>query len=84
MSDTPSRVTTRADLEAYIGHFNAKRYEPQIAYYAPDVIYKVGSLTLPGVDHFAPVDPRSAVWPVVRQAVLALLESPRATDSAAG
>ena len=46
MSDTPSRVTARADLEAYIGHFNAKRYEQQIAYYAPDVIYKVGSLTL--------------------------------------
>jgi predicted SnoaL-like aldol condensation-catalyzing enzyme len=46
MSDSESQVTTRADLEAYIGHFNAKRYEPQIAYYAPDVLYKVGSLTL--------------------------------------
>jgi predicted SnoaL-like aldol condensation-catalyzing enzyme len=46
MTETLSRVRTRADLEAYIGHFNAKRYEQQIAYYAPDVIYKVGSLTL--------------------------------------
>jgi predicted SnoaL-like aldol condensation-catalyzing enzyme len=46
MSDSESQVTTRADLEAYIGHFNAKRYEAQIAYYAPDVLYKVGSLTL--------------------------------------
>ncbi|MEJ1965184.1 MAG: nuclear transport factor 2 family protein [Gammaproteobacteria bacterium] len=46
MSDTPARVRTHADLEAYIGHFNAKRYEQQIAYYAPDVVYKVGSLTL--------------------------------------
>jgi predicted SnoaL-like aldol condensation-catalyzing enzyme len=46
MSDSESRIRTRADLEAYIGHFIAKRYEQQIAYYAPDVIYKVGSLTL--------------------------------------
>ncbi len=46
MSDTHSRVTTRADLETYLAHFNAKRYEQQIAYYAPDVVYKVGSLTL--------------------------------------
>ena len=46
MSDSDSRVRTRADLENYIAHFNAKRYEQQIAYYAPDVIYKVGSLTL--------------------------------------
>lgn len=46
MSDSDSRVRTRADLEAYIGHFNAKRYAQQIAYYAPDVVYKVGSLTL--------------------------------------
>ena len=41
-----ARVTSQADLEAYLGHFNAKRYDEQIAYYAPDVIYKVGSLTL--------------------------------------
>ena len=44
MSDT--RIQSQADLEAYIGHFNAKRYDQQIAYYAPDVMYKVGSLTL--------------------------------------
>jgi hypothetical protein len=40
------RIETRADLEKYLGHFNARRYEDQIAYYAPDVVYKVGSLTL--------------------------------------
>lgn len=41
-----ARIQTRADLEQYIGHFNAHRYEDQIAYYAPDVVYKVGTLTL--------------------------------------
>jgi len=46
MTDPSPRIRGRADLEQYIGHFNAKRYEQQIAYYAPDVIYKVGSLTL--------------------------------------
>lgn len=40
------RIETRADLEKYLGHFNDRRYEDQIAYYAPDVVYKVGSLTL--------------------------------------
>ncbi len=46
MTEMPSRIRTRADLEQYLGHFNAKRYDQQIAYYAPDVVYKVGSLTL--------------------------------------
>src|SRR5688572_11408184 len=46
MTEMPSRIRTRADLEQYLGHFNAKRYAQQIAYYAPDVLYKVGSLTL--------------------------------------
>jgi predicted SnoaL-like aldol condensation-catalyzing enzyme len=46
MTDNSPRIRTRADLEEYLGHFNARRYEQQIAYYAPDVIYKVGSLTL--------------------------------------
>jgi predicted SnoaL-like aldol condensation-catalyzing enzyme len=46
MTDPSPRIRTRADLDQYIGHFNAKRYEQQIAYYAPDVIYQVGSLTL--------------------------------------
>lgn len=41
-----SRIESRADLMTYLGHFNHKEYEQQIAYYAPDVIYKVGSLTL--------------------------------------
>ena len=41
-----ARIATRADLEKYLGHFNNRRYEEQIAYYAPDVVYKVGTLTL--------------------------------------
>jgi len=40
------RIQSRADLQKYLTHFNNKEYEQQIAYYAPDVIYKVGSLTL--------------------------------------
>jgi hypothetical protein len=40
------RIRTREDVEAYIGHFNARRYPQQIAYYAPDVRFSVGSLTL--------------------------------------
>jgi hypothetical protein len=43
---TEARIRSREDLEAYIGHFNARRYDEQIAYYAPDVRFKVGSLTL--------------------------------------
>ena len=46
MTDPSPRLATRADFEAYLGHFNGKRYEQQIACYAPDVVYKVGSLTL--------------------------------------
>ena len=45
---TDARVRTRADLQAYLDHFNNKRYDQQVAYYAPDVAYKVGSLTLIG------------------------------------
>ncbi len=43
MSETSPRLATRADFETYLGHLNARRYEKQIAYYAPDVIYKVGN-----------------------------------------
>lgn len=39
-------IQTRADLERYIACFNAKDYAGQIAHYAPDVEYKVGTLTL--------------------------------------
>lgn len=46
ITETPSRIQTRADLEQYLGHFNARRYEQQVAYYSPDVVYKVGALTL--------------------------------------
>jgi predicted ester cyclase len=41
-----ARVRSRADLQAYLDHFNRKEYEQQIAYYSPDVLYKVGTLTL--------------------------------------
>jgi hypothetical protein len=39
-------IRSRRDVETYIGHFNARRYPEQIAYYAPDVRFSVGSLTL--------------------------------------
>ncbi len=40
------RIESQADLERYIDAFNGRRYAEQIAYYAPDVVYKVGTLTL--------------------------------------
>lgn len=40
------RIRSREDLQDYIDQFNGKNYARQIAYYAPDVVYKVGSLTL--------------------------------------
>ena len=42
----PAQIQSRADLLKYLAHFNNKEYEQQIAYYAPDVVYKVGTLTL--------------------------------------
>jgi len=45
MSDD-ARIRSQADLQAYLDAFNTKRYDDQIVFYAPDVIYKVGSLTL--------------------------------------
>ncbi len=42
----PLRIRGRDDLQDYIDQFNGRNYARQIAYYAPDVIYKVGSLTL--------------------------------------
>ena len=41
-----ARIRGRADLQQYLDHFNNKQYDKQVAYYAPDVVYKVGSLTL--------------------------------------
>ena len=41
-----ARITSIADLQDYLDHFNNKRYAQQIAYYAPDVRYKVGTLTI--------------------------------------
>ena len=46
MTDRPPCIQAREDLEQYLGHFNARRYEQQVAYYAADIIYQVGSLTL--------------------------------------
>ena len=42
----PLRIRSREDLQDYLDQFNGKNYERQIRYYAPDVEYKVGSLTL--------------------------------------
>jgi hypothetical protein len=39
-------IGSRADYEDYLAQFNAGNYAGQIAYYAPDVSYKVGTLTL--------------------------------------
>ena len=41
-----ARIRGREDLETYVGRFNAKRYDQQIAYYHPEVLYKVGSIAL--------------------------------------
>ncbi len=46
MAQDDSRIRGQADLQLYLDHFNNKRYDQQVAYYAPDVLYKVGSLTL--------------------------------------
>ena len=49
MADTAladARIRSRADLQHYFDSFNGKNYEAMIAYYAPDVIYKVGGATL--------------------------------------
>ena len=44
-TDTDARIRSREDLQNYLDCFNSKRYAEQCAYYAPDVIYKVGDLT---------------------------------------
>ena len=41
-----ARIRSRQDLQDYLDHFNGKRYAQQIEYYAPDVVYKVGNLSL--------------------------------------
>ena len=41
-----ARIRSRQDLQDYLDHFNGKRYAQQIEYYAPDVVYHVGDLTL--------------------------------------
>lgn len=40
------RITSRADLEDYVAAFNERDYARQTSYYAPDVRYSVGSITL--------------------------------------
>jgi predicted ester cyclase len=44
--NTDARINSIADLQDYLDHFNNRRYAQQIAYYAPDVRYKVGTLTI--------------------------------------
>ena len=41
-----STIRSQADLQDYLDAFNGKDYDRQIAYYAPDVYYKVGTLVL--------------------------------------
>ncbi len=43
---TDARIRSRGDLQHYLDCFNGKRYAEQVEYYASDVIYKVGDLTL--------------------------------------
>ncbi|MCC7463596.1 MAG: nuclear transport factor 2 family protein [Gammaproteobacteria bacterium] len=44
--DETARISGRADLLCYLDHFNHRRYAQQTAYYAPDVRYRVGTLTI--------------------------------------
>lgn len=39
-------IGSRADLETYFAAFNARDYALQTAHYAPDVLYRIGTLTL--------------------------------------
>ena len=34
------------DLQSYISHFNNRQYDQQAAYYAPDVVCRIGTMTL--------------------------------------
>ena len=45
MADDDYRIRSRADLQNYLDCFNSKRYDEQCRYYAPDVIYNVGSVS---------------------------------------
>jgi predicted ester cyclase len=45
-SPTEARIRSRSDLQRYLDYFNNRQYERQIEFYAPDVLYKVGTLTL--------------------------------------
>ena len=48
-----ARIRSEADLQAYLDAFNERRYADQIRYYAPDVSYSVGALTLTSPDQIA-------------------------------
>jgi hypothetical protein len=41
-----ARIRGRADLQAYLDAFNDKRYADQIRYYAPDVAFSIGSVSM--------------------------------------
>ena len=38
----------RKTVETYLSHFNNKRYDQQAAFYAPDVVFELPTLTLKG------------------------------------
>jgi len=44
--NTAARINSLADLQDYLDCFNNRDYMRQIAYYAPDVRYRVGTLTI--------------------------------------
>jgi hypothetical protein len=48
-----ARIRSREDLQRYLDCFNGKRYAEQCEFYAPDVVYKVGSLTLTSPEQIA-------------------------------
>jgi hypothetical protein len=50
---TDARIRSRADVETYFAAFNDKRYADQIRYYAPDVSFSVGTLTITSPDEIA-------------------------------
>jgi len=45
MADGEARIRSREDLQNYLDCFNSKRYAEQCRYYAPDVIYNVGTVS---------------------------------------
>jgi acetyl esterase/lipase len=66
-----SQVLVHGTADESVPYAIAERYTAR-AVAAGDTVRLI---TLPGADHFAPVDPRSPAWPHVLEAVTALSES---------